>query len=49
MEDILDLDAESHEPQYPLVCLDEKLDPLVSEGRQALPVRPGQPVRYDDE
>ena len=49
MEDILDLDAESYEPQYPLVCLDEKLDPLVSEGRQALPVRPGQPGRYDDE
>ncbi len=49
MEDILDLYAEPYDPQYPLVCFDEKLYQLVSEVRQALPVRPGQPVRYDYE
>jgi hypothetical protein len=49
MEDILDLYAESYDPQYLLVCFDEKLYQLVSEVRQALPVRPGQPVRYDYE
>jgi hypothetical protein len=49
MEDILDLYAEPYDPRYPLVCFDEKLSPLVSEVRQALPLRPGQPVRYDYE
>jgi hypothetical protein len=49
MEDILDLYAEPYDPRYPLVCFDEKLYPLVSEVRQALPLRPGQPVRYDYE
>ena len=47
MEDILDLYAEPYAPRYPLVCFDEKLYQLVSEVRQALPLRPGQPVRYD--
>jgi DDE superfamily endonuclease len=49
MEDILDLYAELYDPQYPLVCFDEQLYQLVSEVRQELPVRPGQPVRYDYE
>jgi hypothetical protein len=49
MEDILDLYAEPYDPRYPLVCFDEKLYQLVSEVRQALPLRPGQPVRYDYE
>jgi DDE superfamily endonuclease len=49
MEDLLDLSAEPYDRHYPLVCFDEKLYQLVSEVRQALPVRPGQPRRYDDE
>jgi DDE superfamily endonuclease len=49
MEDILDLYAEPYDQRYPLVCFDEKLYQLVSETRQALPVRPGQPRRYDYE
>jgi hypothetical protein len=49
MEDILDLYAEPYDPQYPLVRFDEKLYQLVSEARQALPARPGQPMRYDYE
>jgi hypothetical protein len=49
MEDILDLYAEPYDRQYPLVCFDEKLHQLVSDTRQALPVRPGQPLRYDYE
>jgi hypothetical protein len=49
MEDILDLYAEPYDRRYPLVCFDEKLCQLVSETRQALPVRPGQPRRYDYE
>jgi hypothetical protein len=49
MEDILDLYAEPYDPQYPLVCFDESPYQLVSEVRQSLPVRPGQPRRYDYE
>jgi hypothetical protein len=49
MEDILDLDAEPYDRQYPLVCFDEKLYQLISEVRQPLPVAPGHPVRYDYE
>jgi hypothetical protein len=49
MEAILDLYAEPYDRHYPLVCFDEKLYQLVSEVRQALPVRPGQPLRYDYE
>jgi hypothetical protein len=49
MEDVLDLYAEPYDPQYPVVCFDESPYQLVSEVRQPLPVRPGQPVRYDYE
>jgi DDE superfamily endonuclease len=49
MEDILDLYAEPYDPQYPVVCFDESPYQLVSEVRPPLPVRPGQPARYDYE
>jgi hypothetical protein len=49
MEDILDMYAEPYDQRYPLVCFDEKRYQLVRETRQALPVRPGQPRRYDYE
>ena len=49
MEDVLDLSAEPYDPQYPVVCFDESPYQLVSEVRQPLPVRPGQPARYDYE
>jgi hypothetical protein len=49
MEDVLDLYAEPYDPQYPVVCFDESPYQLVSEVRQPLPLRPGQPARYDDE
>lgn len=49
MEDILELYAEPYYPRYPVVCFDEKLYQLVSEGRQPLPAVPGKPGRYDDE
>jgi hypothetical protein len=49
MEDIVELYAEPYDRQYPVVCFDESPSPLVSEVRQPLPVRPGQPARYDYE
>jgi hypothetical protein len=49
MEDVLDLYAEAENPRRPRVCLDECPYQLISETRQALPVQPGRPARYDYE
>ena len=49
MEDVLDLYAEPSDPQYPVVCFDESPYQLVNEVRHPVPVRPGQPARYDYE
>jgi hypothetical protein len=49
MEDVLDLYAEPYEEQRPPVCFDESPVQLISETRQPIPARPGQPVRYDYE
>ena len=49
MEDVLELYAEPYAPQRPQVCFDESPVQLISETRQPLPARPGQPARYDYE
>ena len=49
MEDILDLYQRPADPRYPLVCFDETPVQLVSETRQALPMKVGQPERWDYE
>ncbi len=49
MEDVLDLYAEPYDARRPQVCFDESPVQLVSEVRQPLPTRPGQPARYDYE
>jgi hypothetical protein len=43
----LDLDAAPYEPRYPVVCVEEQRDQLVSDVRQPLPLVPGKPGRYD--
>jgi transposase len=49
MEDVLDLYAEPYDARCPQVCFDESPVQLISEVRQPLPIRPGQPIRYDYE
>jgi DDE superfamily endonuclease len=49
MEDVLDWYAEPEDPRYPQVCFDESPVQLTGETRLPLPVRPGQPARYDSE
>lgn len=49
MEDVLELYAEPYDPRHPVVCFDERPCQLVSELRAPVPVRPGQPARYDYE
>jgi hypothetical protein len=49
MEDVLDLYAETPDPQHPVVCFDESPTQLIGEVRQPIPAEPGQPERYDCE
>lgn len=49
MEDVLDLYAEPPDARRPLVCFDERPCQLISETREAVAVKPGQPERYDYE
>jgi len=49
MEEVLDVYTQPHDPEKPLVCLDEGSKQLVSETRTPLPMKPGQPQRVDYE
>lgn len=49
MEDVLDVYKWPVDPKHPLVCFDESPEQLVSETRQILPMKPGQPQKYDYE
>src|SRR5262249_39482658 len=49
MEDVLDLYAEPYDERRPQVCFDVSPVQLISETRQPVPARPGQPMRYDYE
>ena len=49
MEDVLDVYKRPADAKHPMVCFDESPEQLVSETRQPLPTRPGQPARYDYE
>ena len=49
MEEVLDVYTRPHDPEVPLVCLDETSKQLVSETRKPLPMKAGQPERADYE
>jgi DDE superfamily endonuclease len=49
MEEVLDVYTQPHDPEMPLVCLDETSKQLVSETRTPLPMKAGQPERADYE
>jgi hypothetical protein len=49
MEDVLEVYTRPHDAARPLVCLDETSKQLVAETRTPVPMRPGQPARYDYE
>ena len=49
MEEVLDVYTQPHDPEMPLVCLDETSKQLVSETRTPVPMKPGQPERIDYE
>src|SRR5262252_6257298 len=49
MEDVLDLYAETPDPQHPVLCFDESPTQLIGEVRQPIPAEPGQLERFDCE
>ena len=49
MEDVLEVYQRPHDPEYPVVCLDETSKQLIAETRVVIPAKPGHPARYDYE
>jgi hypothetical protein len=49
MEDVLAVYTRPEDPQYPIICLDERPVQLVAETRTPIPAAPGQPARVDYE
>jgi hypothetical protein len=49
MEDVLEVYQRPHDPEYPVVCVDETSKQLVAETRVRIAAKPGQPARYDYE
>jgi len=49
MEDVLEVYHLAHDPDYPVVCMDESCKQMVGEVREPIPCAPGRPVLMDDE
>ena len=49
MEDVLEVYHRPHDPECPVVCLDETSKQLIVETRVPIAAKPGQPARYDYE
>jgi transposase len=49
MEDVLDVYKRPYDPKRPLVCIDEMPKQLLMDNREPLPMRPGDPERFDYE
>jgi hypothetical protein len=49
MEDVIEVYHRPHDPDRPVVCVDETSKQLIIETRAPIPARPGQPRRVDYE
>ena len=49
MEDVLAVYTRSHDPDHPLVCLDETSKQLIAETRMPISMKAGRPARFDYE
>jgi hypothetical protein len=49
MEDVLEVYKRPHDPERPVVCLDETSKQLIGETRTPIAAEPGQPARIDYE
>ena len=49
MEDVLEVYQRPHDPECPVVCLDETSKQLIAETRVPIAAKPGHPARHDYE
>jgi hypothetical protein len=49
MADVVEVYQSPHDPQHPLVCLDETSKQLIVEARAPIPAKPGRKARHDYE
>lgn len=49
MEDVLEVYQRPHDPQRPVVCLDETTKQMIAETRDPIPAAPGRKARHDYE
>jgi len=49
MEDVIEVYHRPHDPDRPMVCVDETSKQLIVETRKPIPAKPGQPKRVDYE
>jgi len=49
MEDVLEVYHRPYDPNYPVVCMDEKPYQLLADAREPMPMKPGFPCREDSE
>ena len=49
MEDVLAVYTRPHDPDCPLVCVDETSKQLIAETRVPIPMKSGRPARHDYE
>jgi transposase len=49
MEDVLEVYKQPYDPKRPLVCVDEMPKQLLMDTREPIPMRPGEPERFDYE
>ena len=49
MEDVIEVYHRPHDPDRPVVCVDETSKQLIIETRTPIPAKPGQPRRFDYE
>jgi hypothetical protein len=49
MEDVLEVYQRPHDPERPVVCVDEATKQLIIETRVPIPAKPGHPARHDYE
>ena len=47
MEEVLDVYADAHDEEEPLICMDEASKQLLRDEKPSLPLEPGKPVRED--
>jgi hypothetical protein len=49
MEDVLSVYTRPHDPDRPLLCLDETSKQMIAETRAPIAMKPGRPARFDCE